>query len=121
MMDSVGYQTPEIWRFVRRYPRGYARSHNNYFPGGTLGVPLPNSGESSRTDGRVVHKLTRGFGMRREEPAPFLVVLPAAGRHTATVPERKPLLHVCFGHPHPLTASVLGEYGDVGQEPMVHP
>jgi hypothetical protein len=62
----------------------------------------------------VVHKLACGFRVRREESAPGEVVPPTASRLAHAVEEAQPVLHVCFGNPHPLLPSVLRKGHDVG-------
>lgn len=89
-------------------------SHNNYLAGGTAGgTALADGWETPRPDGRVVHKLARRFGMRREESAPRMVVAPAAGGRALTAVEAQPGLHVCFGNPHALLPAVLREDDEI--------
>ena len=73
-------------------------------------VPERLAPEAARS---IQHNLAHGFGMRREESAPRLVVAPAGGGYALPGPEAQPPIHFGFSDPNALLASVLREHHDV--------
>lgn len=106
-------------RFEHAVPYPVQHHITTNFGSGYAKRYLARSGESPRSRRRVEQNLAFGFGMRREESTPGFVVAEATSSVPLAVEEVKPILHVCFGHPHSLWPSPRVEDHDIGQGPSV--
>ena len=95
-------------------------SHNISFrrtvPGRVLGAEAGSPATLHLSDPRVAHYFIHGFGMRRKEPAPRLVVAPSRHRLPLLRSEPQPPLHVSFRYPEAFHAPALAEHTDIWNE-----
>lgn len=119
-MTTLNHLADSVANLSVGMPLG-STSHNNYFPSGSAHGILLGSTLADGSRLPIRHNLTTTIREPGPESTPRNVVPPSTGGRAAAMPEREPGLHVCFGNPHPIMASLLREDHDVRQGESVRP